>query len=273
MSYTKLFANTVISEAYHKFRPPYPIEVVDRIIKYLQEKHLSPLALAIDVGCGSGQSTRNLSPHFEKVIGCDVSETQIKKATETEKLANIEYRIGNDEALPAEDGSVDLVTAAQAAHWFNLKTFYSEVDRILKPGGCLALYGYGSAVEFHQNSNAGELQKVFDEFYYGTLKGYWEGRRKHIEDLYADIHLPYSDAVRDHSMAIEMEYTVSDFVGYLSSLSAFHEYKRLHPEEDTLQTVLEKFTRAFGKDAKSADHTTMNVSYPIFLLLGRKPNS
>ncbi|XP_070561244.1 putative methyltransferase DDB_G0268948 [Ptychodera flava] len=270
MSFTKLFVNAAISEAYQKFRPTYPIEVVDRIVKYLQEKHKSPLTLAIDVGCGSGQSTRNLSPHFEKVIGCDVSETQINKATETEKLANIEYRIGNDETLPAEDRSVDLVTAAQAAHWFNLKTFYSEVDRILKPGGCLALYGYGNA-DFHQNSNAAELQKVCNEFY--SLKGYWEGRRKYVDDLYADIHLPYSDAIRDHSMAIEMEYTVSGFVGFLSSWSAFHEYKRLHPEEDTLQTVLEKFTRAFGKDAKSADLTTMNVSYPIFLLLGRKPNN
>ena len=51
-----------------------------------------PFKVAVDVGCGSGQSTRPLAPHFEKVIGIDVSEAQIAAARQTDNPSNVEYR-------------------------------------------------------------------------------------------------------------------------------------------------------------------------------------
>ncbi|XP_070561241.1 putative methyltransferase DDB_G0268948 isoform X2 [Ptychodera flava] len=273
MSYTKLFANTAISEAYQKFRPTYPIEVVDRIIKYLQEKKPAPFTLAIDVGCGSGQSTRNLSPYFKKVIGFDVSDTQIEEATKNERIRNVEYRVSAAETLPADDESVDLVTAAQAAHLFHRTAFYTEVDRILKPNGCLALYGYG-IVQFHNNPKGRELQRVFDEHYDDVLRRCWPDVRQHVVDLYRDIKLPYSDAERDDSLKLEITYTMSDFIGYLSSSSSVHTYMRENPhDKDLLQRVLHNFMKILGDDGKSPDETPLHISFPVFLLLGRKPGN
>lgn len=99
--------------------------------------------LAVDVGCGSGQSTVVLQPFFKKVFGLDVSSNQIKAARKL-CVPGCEFRIGSAEDLSEfPDSSVDLVTCCQAAHWLDLEAFYSEADRVLKPQeGLLAIYGY-----------------------------------------------------------------------------------------------------------------------------------
>ncbi|XP_077998654.1 putative methyltransferase DDB_G0268948 [Glandiceps talaboti] len=269
-TYGKLFATSAIAEAYQKFRPTYPKSVSERITSYLKHKNPGPWRLAIDVGCGTGQSTRSLSDHFETVIGCDVSKAQIEEAKKTENLQNVTYQVGNDVSLPAEDNSVDLVTTAQAAHWFDLNKFYKEVDRVLKPNGCLAVYGYGN-VQLLNNAKGNELQAVMNEFYYRTLHGFWGEGRKHIENLYADFQLPYIESERDDSMSIELTYTVADFVGYLSSWSAYHNYLKTHPEKtETLTEVLQKFMNVLDVKTSPAE-TSLHINYPIFLLLGRKP--
>ena len=50
--------------------------------------------------------------------------------------------VGSGERLEVEDSSLDLVTICQALHWLDLDTFYSEVERVLRPGGVLAVVGY-----------------------------------------------------------------------------------------------------------------------------------
>ncbi len=70
--------------------------------------------------------------------------------------------------LPAENGSVDLVTVSEAIHWFiplGIEKFYHEVDRVLKPGGCLAIYEYGHA-QFvnhpqHEEMNRANFEVIF----------------------------------------------------------------------------------------------------------------
>ena len=51
-----------------------------------------PLKLAVDIGCGTGQSTRPLAPYFEKVLGFDISEAQLENARKEETPDNVEYR-------------------------------------------------------------------------------------------------------------------------------------------------------------------------------------
>ncbi|XP_077977505.1 putative methyltransferase DDB_G0268948 [Glandiceps talaboti] len=262
------FTGTAIAEAYQKFRPTYPIEVVHRILTFLRVKNPGPWRLAIDVGCGSGQSTRILSDHFETVIGRDVSKDQIDEARKTGHPRNVKFEIGSDVSLPAEDNTLDLVTTAQAAHWFHLEKFYKEV--VLKPNGCLAVYGYGLAL-FNKNANGPELQAIQNEFYFETLDGFWEDRTKHVFSLHADTEIPYREFERDDSMSIEMVYRIEDFVGYLSSSSSYHQYIKTYPDKtNLLQDVLQKFVNAF--DVKTVtEQPSMKVTYPIFLLLGRKP--
>lgn len=149
-----LFKWSKIATAYAKYRPTYGKEVFDTIINFCKETNDS-LSLAIDVGCGSGQSTIPLAKDFDKVIGIDVSVKQIENAPEN--LPNVSFRTGLAEDLSfLSDGTVDLVTVAQTLHWLDLKAFFGEVQRILKPGGSLVVYGYGLAVL--DNSKALEVQ-------------------------------------------------------------------------------------------------------------------
>lgn len=58
------------------------------------------------------------------------------------KLGSLDFKTSSAESLSFDDGSMDLIVAGQAAHWFNYKPFWKEIDRILKPKGTIALFGY-----------------------------------------------------------------------------------------------------------------------------------
>ena len=137
-----LFESAGIADAYLKYRPTYGPDVYDTIVSFCKESQSNSFSLAVDVGCGSGQSTLPLTKRFSKVVGLDVSESQIAKAPT--QFENLSFRVGPAEDLSFLDsGSADLVTVAQAMHWMDLDRFYPEVDRVLKPGGALVVYGYG----------------------------------------------------------------------------------------------------------------------------------
>nr|XP_006822153.1 PREDICTED: putative methyltransferase DDB_G0268948-like [Saccoglossus kowalevskii] len=103
-----------------------------------------PRKVALDVACGTGQSSRLFGKYFEEVIGCDVSGTQITEAQNTEKIPNITYKVAPADKLPTERESVSLVTVFQAIHWFDQQQFFQEAERVLVPGGCLCVCGYAA---------------------------------------------------------------------------------------------------------------------------------
>ena len=139
---SKLFDTSSIADAYVKYRPTYGPDVYDTIVKFCKETESCDFSLAVDVGCGSGQSTLPLTKHFHKVIGLDVSEAQIARAPK--HFPNLSFRVGPAEDLSfMESGCVDLVTVAQAMHWMDVKLLFPEVERVLKPGGAFVVYGYG----------------------------------------------------------------------------------------------------------------------------------
>ena len=146
----RLFEGQEHAKLYARYRPTYPEGMFEEIFKYCLSNNNDEtyLNLAVDIGCGSGQSTRPLCRHFRQVIGSDVSEEQIKSANAQKgENENIQFRTGKGEDLSfLEDCTVDLITIAQALHWLNHDLFYAEVRRVLKPGGVFAAYGYGQNV-------------------------------------------------------------------------------------------------------------------------------
>ena len=137
----RTFESKDIAKAYVLYRPYYPDDMYKSIVAYCEEGG-GGKTLAVDAACGNGQSTWPLSPYFEQVIGVDISEAQLAEAPKN--YPNITYRQGPAEDLHfLEDNSVDLVTCATSAHWLDKSRFYKEVDRVLKPAGCLVIYGYG----------------------------------------------------------------------------------------------------------------------------------
>lgn len=94
---------------------------------------------AWDCATGSGQAAVSLARHFERVHATDVSENQIAHALEHERVS---YSVEEAENPRFADASIDLVTVAQALHWFDYKKFWPAVKRVLKPDGVFAAWGY-----------------------------------------------------------------------------------------------------------------------------------
>ncbi|XP_075463363.1 uncharacterized protein LOC142498793 isoform X2 [Ascaphus truei] len=122
-----------------------------------------PFELAVDVGCGTGRYTRPLAVHFEKVIGIDLSESQINEARRSTSEENVLYHTSSAEEMPLKDASVDLVFAGLAAHWFILDKFMQEAARVLKPGGCLALHAFHLKFEIQYQDVSETLTAIITE--------------------------------------------------------------------------------------------------------------
>ena len=152
MTSVRRFEALAHAAAYATFRPTYPRAVFDIVSSFIKKNGSSGFGVAADVACGSGQSTFSLCSLFQKVIGVDISEAQIthakaKVADTLPESRSIEFIVGDAHNLPLESSSADLITCATAWHWLNPEVFYREVKRVLKPKGCLAVYGYGPGSE------------------------------------------------------------------------------------------------------------------------------
>jgi SAM-dependent methyltransferase len=129
---------------YQRFRPEYPLALL-RQVRELVFRGEAPgdAALIVDVGAGTGISTRLLREAFgegPRIVGMEPSPRMRAEAFEnTPPSLGLEYCDGLAERLPFGTASVRLVVAAQAAHWFDRPRFYDECLRVLEPGGFLAL--------------------------------------------------------------------------------------------------------------------------------------
>ena len=144
------------AKRYLHHRPGYPDSLIDLVISH----HVSSgggSELVLDVGCGPGNATRSLAPHFQHVIGADPGESMIEAARTVESVTKcgepIIYEVCAAESLsnlsalerfPKDgQGAVDLITAATAAHWFDMPRFWGEAAKILKPGGSVIIWCFG----------------------------------------------------------------------------------------------------------------------------------
>src|SRR5215471_3088586 len=112
-----------VASRYADFRPHYPPALFDYLAKLARRD-----ALVWDCAAGSGQATIDLAARFDKVIATDGSAEQLASAPRRD---NVEYRVALAEENGLADGSVGLITIAQALHWFNLERFFAEVNRVL----------------------------------------------------------------------------------------------------------------------------------------------
>ncbi len=190
---------------YARFRPSYPAELVRAIVEMSPRR-----SLAIDVGCGTGQFSWLLGEQFQKTIGIDPTRDQISHATAHPR---VEYVVATAEQLPVADGSVDLITVAQAAHWFDLDVFYREVRRIASDEALLALVSYDTPV-LEPPAN-----ERFWQFYSEELEPYWPPERRLVDEGYQTIGFPFEE-VDFPSFSFRQHMTVNDFLGYIATWSA-----------------------------------------------------
>jgi SAM-dependent methyltransferase len=208
--------------------------------------------LALDVGCGNGQFTRRLAEAFDSVIGLDPSAEQIAHAAPHPRVT---YGVAPAERLGAGIGGVDLITAAQAAHWFDLPRFYAEARRVAAPGAMLALISYG-VMRFDA-----DLEARFQQFYTADIGPYWPPERRLVDEGYRGITFPFRE-VAPPRIDIVREWNFAALLGYISTWSAVR-----NAREADKDLVLERFSQEFlalWGDPES----TRTIRWPIAMRAG-----
>ncbi|KAM5153076.1 putative methyltransferase [Mantella aurantiaca] len=268
---TRLFEDKEHATSYQKFRFEPSREIIDIILSFLDERLLRPRGFAVDVGCGTGQSTRILSPHFEKVLGIDISDAQIEEAKKGPGSPNVTYSACPAEEMLVADASVDLLTASAAVHWFNTDKFLKEVDRILKPCGCLAFFSYTPTMEIHYRDRWEPMTQVYSEVE-NILAQYQHERILHVSSGYKEIFdaIPYTDKRRIERFVTRVQIPLSRLLGFIQTLAMFQTYLRTEPDKakETIRTAEQRFLRIM--ETSSSD-TEIEVWLQNVLVLASKP--
>lgn len=126
---------------YRQFRPNYEPTVISWLRDFLGPT-VRP-ALAIDVGCGTGQLSVPLAEFCDRVVAVDIAAEMLSSAELGAARHNIDYRLGDARNLTTVvEGSADLLVAGMAAHYFDCDSFYAAAQSLVSPGGVIALFGY-----------------------------------------------------------------------------------------------------------------------------------
>lgn len=119
------------ADDYDRYRPTYPTELADWLFARTNAKTVA------DIGAGTGKFTKLLLAKAEKVIAVEPNGDMLKKLYRNVPTAQIINASAENTSIA--DGSVDLVTAATAFHWFDEDKFKAECKRILAPNGRIAI--------------------------------------------------------------------------------------------------------------------------------------
>lgn len=233
---------------YAAHRPVYPLTVAEALAVRSPGR-----GCAWDAGCGSGQLSTVLGEVFQRVEATDASAAQIASAVAHPRLR---YAVARAEHVDLADCSVDCAVAAQAAHWFDLESYYEEVRRVLRPRGLVALVTYAL-----MNITA-EVDRIVDRFYRETLNGYWPPERALVEEGYRSVPFPFVE-VAPPALMLEHRWDLGQVTGYIATWSAVQALKKAGKgsEVDALVVQLQK---AWGDPA-----TVREVTWPLTLKLGR----
>lgn len=210
---------------YSVYRPLYPAELYAYIFKMVPEK-----INAWDCGTGNGQVARELSKHFFRVYASDISHNQLNNASAIENITYV--HCSAEETIFPED-HFNLITVAQALHWFNFEMFFKEAERVAKKGCVFAAWCY----ELLYINEPVDL--IIRHLYSDVLGKYWDSERKHIENKYESINFPkkMTDAP---PMEIRLKWSLSELEGYLNTWSSVQKYiqtRKIYPVDEIVNEL------------------------------------
>jgi len=222
-------------ENYIRYRPGYPPQVLETLYA---ECGLTPAAVVADIACGTGIFTRMLLQNGNRVYGVEPNR-EMREAAER-LLAdhpNFTSVAGTAEATTLPDRSMDLATAAQAAHWFDLPKARQEFARILKPAGWAVL------IWNERSTDASPFLRAYEELLvkYGT--DYEQVRHEHTTDNIAEFFTPAQFKSRVFDMRQDFDY--AQLEGRL--LSSSYAPTQGHPNYEPMLRELRRVFDAYKK--------------------------
>ena len=246
-SFRDHFSPTAAGYAGH--RPSYPALLFDWLAGVAPH-----CRVAWDCGTGSGQAATALAEHFALVVATDASTAQLAHAAPHPR---VRYAAMSAERSALANGSVSVITVAQALHWFDRPAFFAEARRVLAPQGVIAVWSYGVVTLQHDL-----LDAVVRRFHGETMGPYWPPERRLVDEGYRGLALPF-EALSAPRFAMEAAWTLSQFAGYLSTWSAVQRARAV-TGTDPIPEVTESLRLAWGSDG-----AVRRVEWPLTLLAGR----
>lgn len=238
---------SAVAADYARFRPRYPADLLRYVAGLAPSR-----TLAWDCATGNGQAALGLAEFFDQVIATDASADQVAHAI---PHAKVEYRVARAESSGLPSGSVDLVTVAQALHWFDLDVFYAEVRRVLGPRGVFAAWCYG---RFEADNP--RVRAALDRFYHETVGPYWPAERRLVEEGYRSLPFPFEE-ISPPSFEMTADLPLTGLAGHLGTWSAVKRFREA-TGVDPLPELLKEF--------EAAEPTGIyRVRWPISLRVGR----
>ena len=245
MHHQKLFSDK--SDIYAAARPTYPDALYDFLLSLCNETER-----AWDGACGSGQAAIGLSRHFGQVYATDVSAEQIANA---KSAPNIMYGVGSAENPTFPNNHFDLVCIAQALHWFDYDKFWVQVQRVLKPNGVFAAWGYS----WFTISPA--IDNLIQSTLLDVLQPFWATQNKLLWDNYIDVPFPLT-RLDTPPFRMSLDWDLDGLFNYLHSWSAVRRCMDTHGDQ-FFQDAYQQVSAQWG------DPTTLRTAtMEICLLVG-----
>lgn len=238
-----------VAEQYADFRPHYPAALFDWLASQCTTHEC-----VWDCGAGNGQASIPLANYFSSVYATDASATQIAQAGPHPR---IQYRVAGAEKSGLASHSVELVTVAQALHWFDLDRFNLEVRRVLKPGGVIAAWSYGMI-----SVQGVEVDAAVQHFYKHTIGPYWPPERRHVENGYRDLDFPFQ-RIDPPTLSMSVHWTLDQLLGYLRSWSASARYLSAMGKDPVMSLAAELLPVWGGIEHRR------QIDWPLSILAGR----
>jgi SAM-dependent methyltransferase len=228
------------AEAYACVRPTYPKALFETLAT------LAPAARsAWDCGTGNGQAAAGLADFFESIQATDASAEQIAQA---QPHPRVRYRVAPAEDSGLADGSVDLISVAQALHWFDRDKFFNEVRRVARPRAVLAVYGYSW---FYVTP---ALDALTNRWLLRPVHSYWSSHNRLLWDGYRTIPFPFEE-ITPPCLAIHLAWTLDQLFDYVLSWSAVR--KKLTAEGDFFVAAARRALEPSWGDPAQARHVVM----------------
>jgi SAM-dependent methyltransferase len=237
-----------VSAAYATFRPRYPEALFEFLAREAPAREE-----AWDAGTGSGQAAAGLARHFRHVTATDASAAQIEHAAPHDRIT---YRVAPADASGCAAASVDLVTVAQALHWFDRPRFWAEARRVLRPGGVVAVWTY------HLLEVSPPVDALVRRFYSDVVGPYWSPERRHVEQRYQSIEFPFAEFAAP-DFEIEQQLSLDDVAGYIRTWSATRAFIR-HHGRDPVDDLVRELAPAWGPTEQSRP-----ARWPVAMRVGR----